>query len=139
MILLDTNIVIDARDQSTARGVRSAALIADAVLGEGAAVNAIVYAELCVGQGEEADVASELLGAGITILDIPAAAAPICGRAYTRYRRSRRRSGGGEPPRLPLPDFFIGAHAELMGWKLATRDTERYRKYFEKVELIEPQ
>jgi len=22
--------------------------------------------------------------------------------------------------------FFIGAHAELMGWKLATRDTERF-------------
>ena len=31
---------------------------------------------------------------------------------------------------MPLPDFFIGAHAELMGWKLATRDVERYRIYF---------
>jgi len=39
---------------------------------------------------------------------------------------------------MPLPDFFIGAHALVMGWKLATRDTERYRLYFPKVELIEP-
>jgi predicted nucleic acid-binding protein len=35
-------------------------------------------------------------------------------------------------------DFFIGAHAELLGWKLATRDVERYRIYFPAVELIEP-
>jgi len=26
----------------------------------------------------------------------------------------------------------------LMGWKLATRDPERFRLYFERVELIEP-
>ena len=62
----------------------------------------------------------------------------ICARAYTRYRSARRRSGGGQAPRTPLPDFFIGAHAELLGWKLATRDTERYRLYFPKVELLEP-
>jgi predicted nucleic acid-binding protein len=37
-----------------------------------------------------------------------------------------------------LPDFFVGALAELMGWKLATRDMERYRLYFPDVELIEP-
>ncbi len=137
MILFDTNIVIDAQDQGTTRGARAAALIAEAVSGEGAAVNAIAFAELCVGQPDEADVVSELLEAGITILDVPAAASPICGRAYTRYKSSRRRSGGGEAPRIPLPDFFIGAHAQLMGWKIATRDTDRYRRYFEKVELIE--
>ena len=44
----------------------------------------------------------------------------------------------GKASSVPLPDFFIGAHAELMGWKLATRDVERYRRYFPAVELIEP-
>jgi predicted nucleic acid-binding protein len=77
-------------------------------------------------------------GAGVAIFDLPVAAAVICGRAYGRYRLARRRSGGGEAPSLPLPDFFIGAHAELMAWKLATRDVERYRIYFPAVELIEP-
>ena len=42
------------------------------------------------------------------------------------------------PEFVPLPDFFTGAHVELMGWKLATRDVERYRIYFPAVELIEP-
>jgi predicted nucleic acid-binding protein len=72
------------------------------------------------------------------MFDLPVAAAAICGRAYGRYRLAHRRSGGGEAPSVPLPDFFIGAHAELMRWKLATRDVERYRIYFPAVELIEP-
>lgn len=75
--------------------------------------------------------------AGIVILDLPVAAAGICGRAYRRYRLARTRLGGGKAPSVPLADFFIGAHAELMGWKLATRDVERYRIYFPAVELIE--
>jgi hypothetical protein len=37
-----------------------------------------------------------------------------------------------------LPGNQTGAHAELMGWKLATRDVERYGIYFPAVELIEP-
>ena len=138
MILFDTNIVIDARDQRSAEGAWAAELVAEAVRSGGAGVNAIGFAELCVGQPEGADVESELLAAGFTVLDLPAGASVICDRAYTKYRRARRRSGGGEAPRVPLPDFFIGAHAELMGWPLATRDTERYRRYFPNVKLIEP-
>ena len=138
MILFDTNVVIDARDQDSARGARAAALIAEAASNREAAVDAIIFAELCVGQTEGLDVESELQAAGFTILDLPAAAAVICGYAYTKYKTSRRRSGGRAAPSTPLPDFFIGAHAQLMGWKLATRDTERYRLYFPGVELIEP-
>ena len=138
MILFDTNVVIDARDQRSVEGARAADLVAEAVRSGGAAVNAIGFAELCVGQPEGAEVESELLAAGFTILDLPAAASWICGRAYTNYRLARRRAGGGEAPKVPLPDFFIGAHAELMGWPLATRDTERYRRYFPNVKLIEP-
>jgi predicted nucleic acid-binding protein len=138
MTLFDTNVVIDARDNSSGFGARSAALIAGAVLHEGAAINAIVFAELCVGQTEFAGVEAELRAAGFHIVDIPAAASPICGKAYTRYRLARKRSKGGDAPSTPLPDFFIGAHAELMGWDLATRDSERFRLYFPKVKLVEP-
>jgi predicted nucleic acid-binding protein len=138
VILFDTNVVIDARHQSTPYGARSAALVAEAVSNGDAAINAIVFAELCVGQIEPAAVESELVAAGFRILDVPAAASLICGQAYTQYRIARRRSRGSDAPRTPLPDFFIGAHAQLMGWKLATRDSEHYRLYFPDVELIEP-
>ncbi|MGC4004403.1 MAG: hypothetical protein QM811_15315 [Pirellulales bacterium] len=38
----------------------------------------------------------------------------------------------------PLPDFFIGAHAEVEGFTLVTRDPARYRTYFPGVPLIVP-
>src|SRR5207249_1564295 len=95
-------------------------------------------AELCVGVDEPQTLEDELRAEGLHLLDIPAKVAAICGTAYTRYKALRRRSGGGTAPSVPLPDFFIGAHAELMGWPLATRDTERFRLYFPNVQLIEP-
>ena len=138
MILIDTNVIIDAHHRQSRFRSSSAALIANAVGAEGAALNAVVLAELCVGQDDPSALAGELRAEGLDILDVPAAASPICGRAYAHYRAARRKSRGGEAPAMPLPDFFIGAHAELMGWKLATRDTERFRLYFPDVELIAP-
>jgi predicted nucleic acid-binding protein len=38
-----------------------------------------------------------------------------------------------------LPDFFIGAHAQIARLPLLTRDTRRYRSYFPEVELIAPE
>ena len=138
MILIDTNIIIDARHRTSPFHRWAEELIAEALSAGGIAVNAIVLAELCVGQDDPSAVEVELRAKGLNIIDVPAAASALCGRAYTRYRLARRRSGGGEAPHIPLPDFFIGAHAQLMGWKLATRDSERFRLYFPGVELIEP-
>lgn len=138
MILFDTNIIIDAHKQQSPFCSAAMGLIGQAVEAEGAAINPIVLAELAVGQDSVAGVQTELLAEGFEILDLPAAAAGLCARAYTEYRAARKQSGGGDAPLVPLPDFFIGAHAELMGWKLATRDTDRYRVYFPQVELIHP-
>lgn len=139
MILLDTNVVVDAQNETSPFFERARKLIVEAVAAAGAAVNAITLAELCAGKSNVADlVQTELRLAGVQLFDLPADAAPICGKAYRQYRLARRKSAGGQAPATPLPDFFIGAHAELMGWKLATRDPERFRLYFERVELIEP-
>ncbi|HYK87518.1 MAG TPA: hypothetical protein VE398_02020 [Acidobacteriota bacterium] len=75
---------------------------------------------------------------GWKLLDIPAAAAEVCARAYLAYRRRRKTESGKELPTVPLPDFFIGAHAEIMGWTLATADEDRYKIYFPKVRLKVP-
>lgn len=137
MILLDTNVVIDAHNPSPYQAwARS--LIPAAVLESGAVINSIILAELYAGPSEGEAIEEDMRRAGVLIVDLPAAASVICGRAYARYRDARRKSRGGNAPATPLPDFFIGAHAELMGWKLATRDSERFRLYFPDVELIEP-
>ena len=138
MILLDTNVIIDAHRGAGNDRLRAMNLISLAVTGSGAAINCVTLAELYAGPRRGEDIEEDMRRAGVAILDVPIATAAICGRAYRRYRLARRRSGGGEAPHLPLPDFFVGAHAELMGWKLATRDVERYRIYFPAVELIEP-
>jgi predicted nucleic acid-binding protein len=139
LILLDTNVVVDAQNEGSPFYTWSNQVIAEGISGNGVAINAIILAELCSAARVDSDkVQSELQSAAIRIMDLPAQAAAICDRAYRRYRLARTRSGGGKAPSVPLPDFFIGAHAELMGWKLATRDVERYRFYFPAVELIEP-
>ncbi len=63
---------------------------------------------------------------------IPFEAAFLAGKAFFAYR-----SRGGTK-RLPLPDFFIGAHAAVAGYSLMTRDATRYRTYFPKLSLISP-
>ena len=138
MILLDTNVIIDAHYGVGNHRVHARNLISSAVIDTGAAINCITLGELYAGPKRGEEIEEDMRRAGIAVLDLPVAAAAICGRAYRRYRIARARSGGGKAPSMPLPDFFIGAHAELMGWKLATRDFERYRIYFPAVELIEP-
>jgi predicted nucleic acid-binding protein len=138
MILLDTSVVIDARDPSQADHGWAAGEIEAAVTGEGAGINTVILAELCAGSPRPENIEPEIRKLGLNIFDLPASMATICGQAYRHYLVARRTSGGGSAPKTPLPDFFIGAHAEAMGWKLATRDSERIARYFPKVSLITP-
>jgi predicted nucleic acid-binding protein len=138
MILLDTNVVVDALDKTQAHHAWSKKQIEDAVVAEGGGISVVTLAELCAGARNPEDVEPEVKRLGIIVHDVPAAAAVICGKAYRRYVTARRGSGGSAPPKVPLPDFFIGAQAEIMGWKIATRDQERFKKYFPKVALVTP-
>lgn len=138
MILLDTNVLIYASDARSPHCRWARRTIAEAVAGEGAAINGVTLAELCVGDAEPSTVADRVRGWGVEALDIPAAAAEIAARAFLIYRQRRKRGSGKESLAVPLPDFFIGAHAQIMGWTLATADTDRYRSYFPKVKLKTP-
>ena len=138
MILIDTNVLIDARDSSQPDHSWAARLIEEAAAGEGGGVNAVILAELCVGSPKPEDVEPEIKKLGLEIFDLPATVATTCGKAYRRYLAARRSSGGGAAPKTPLPDFFIGAHADTMGWKLATRDGDRIARYFPEVSLVTP-
>jgi predicted nucleic acid-binding protein len=37
-----------------------------------------------------------------------------------------------------MPDFYIGAHAAVAGYRLLTRDVQRYRTYFQAIDIIAP-
>ena len=138
MILLDTNVLIYASTDQSPFLEWARHTIATGVSEDGAAVNAVSLAEICVGDAEPETVADRLRSWGITLLDVPAAAAEPCAKAYRGYRERRRAESGRDAPSLPLPDFFIGAHAQVMSWLLATADEGRFRTYFPTVTLLTP-
>jgi predicted nucleic acid-binding protein len=138
VILLDTNVLIYAYETDSPFRSWARDTIADGVSGGGAAINAVCLAEICVGDEEPETVADRIRSWGIQILDVPSAAAPICARAYQAYRRRRKAESGKNAPRSPLPDFFIGAHAEIMEWPVATADPRRFKTYFPAVDLQTP-
>ena len=137
-MLLDTNVLLYAAESGSQYRDWARDTIARAVSTEGAAINAVCLAEICVGETEPTTAAERIRSWGVQIFAVPAAAADICASAYRRYRSRRRRQSGKDSPRMPLPDFFIGAHAEFMGWPLATVDTSRFATYFPSVRLLAP-
>jgi len=74
----------------------------------GAAVNAVTVAELCAGDRHPDKVEADLRNWGMKILDVPAAAASICGQAHRCYTLARRASGGGMAPKFRCRIFSSG-------------------------------
>lgn len=138
MILLDTNVLIYAADRESPFRSWARETIASAVADDSAMINAVILAELCVGDLEPETVPDRVRSWGVRVLDVPAATAPVCAQAYLAYRQRRNAESGKDAPRAPLPDFFIGAHAQIMGWPLATADPARYETYFPSVDLETP-
>jgi predicted nucleic acid-binding protein len=94
--------------------------------------NEIVYAELAVKSESEAQLDRALADLGLQLYTTPKSALFLAGKVFGQYRRA----GGARASNLP--DFFIGAHAQVTGLPLLTRDVARYRTYFPKVKLIAP-
>jgi predicted nucleic acid-binding protein len=95
-------------------------------------INPIVYAEVSIRFATIEDLEATVSPDFIERLSIPYEAAFLAGKAHLAYRK---RGGVGT---VPLPDFFIGAHAAVAGLRLLTRDSRRYRTYFPTVQLIAP-
>ena len=138
MMLLDTNVLIYASDEKSKHCRWARRVIAEGVSGAGAAVNAVSLAEVCVGDAEPQTVAGRIRSWGVAVIDVPVAASEVCALAYLGYRVRRKADSGKDAPALPLPDFFIGAHAQIMGWTLATADAGRFKTYFPAVPLRSP-
>ncbi len=129
--LIDSSVLLDVLAPSPWRQWSERSLAAAADEGE-VAINQVIYAEIAVGFRTRARLERALQGAGIKRLSLPWASAWLVAQAFARYRRA----GGSRA--LPLPDFFIGAHAEAAGLALLTRDPARVKTYFPAVTLIAP-
>ena len=132
MTLLDTNVLLDIATADPVwlkwleNQIRSVAL-------EGPiCINPIIYAELAPAFSSARELDCWLAPEVFKRLPLPYSAGWLAGAAFLKYRRS------GGVKTSPLPDFYIGAHAEAEGLVLVTRDPVRYRTYFPKVRLVAP-
>jgi predicted nucleic acid-binding protein len=129
--LVDSSVLLDVLAPSDWRQWSEKQLSAAADRGE-VAINQVVYAEIAVGFGSREQLERVLQRAGLVRVGLPWAASWLAARAFVTYRKR----GGSRA--TPLPDFFIGAHAEAAQIPLLTRDPQRVRSYFPAVELIAP-
>ncbi len=132
MILVDSNVLIDVIAPDQAWREWSANKLTEVGEAEELAINPIVFAEISMQYETIRQVDAALAPTGLVRLPLPYEAAFLAGKAHVTYRKR-----GGER-RSPLPDFFVGAHAEVAGLTLLTRDAARYRTYFPAVPLIAP-
>jgi predicted nucleic acid-binding protein len=96
------------------------------------AVNPIINAETSIGFEKMDELDAVLSSTYFRRLPLPWEAAFLAGKCFLDYRRKDGRK------RSPLPDFYIGAHAEISGMTLLTHDTPRYRSYFPALQIIAP-
>ena len=73
----------------------------------------------------------------LTLLDVARASMSEQALYFAAQAFKAYRARGGVKTNV-LPDFFIGAQAQVAGWTILTRDARRYRTYFPKVRLVEP-
>ncbi len=95
-------------------------------------INPLIYAEVSVGYQSIEELEELLPASDYEHEPLPYVAGFAAGKAYLRHRR-----GGGDK-RSPMPDFYIGAHAAVTGYRLLTRDARRYRTSFPAIDIIAP-
>jgi predicted nucleic acid-binding protein len=132
MTLIDTNVLLDILADDPRWSEWSLRQLAKRAAMGPAIINEIVYAEMSARMESQAEVERALADFDVRFDRVPLHAVFLAGRSYRRYR-----SSGGIRTGV-LPDFFIGAHAQVLGCPLLTRDVRRYRTYFPDVELIAP-
>lgn len=133
MTLVDTNVLLDLVTNDPVWADWSIRQLDGAAVKGPLIVNDVVYAELSVGFERIEDLDCLLDDAGVVMDEIPREALFLAGKAFRRYR-----TAGGARSGV-LPDFFIGAHAAVLGLPLLTRDAKRYRSYFPSVVLVAPE
>ena len=129
--LVDSNVIIDILEENTWSQWSERQVLSAAEAGQ-LVINQIVLAETASYFELVTNLDRSLAALRLTKEELPWPAAINAGLSHAQYRKQ-----GGERERA-LPDFLIGAHAAIKGYRLLTRDARRYRRYFPDLEIIAP-
>ena len=95
-------------------------------------VNLVIYTELLI-PGPDVEALDAMLDVYDTLRSpLPWECAGLAAKAYLSYRR------GGGTRHVPLPDFYIGAHAAVANLSVLSRDVRSYRSHFPRLCCIGP-
>lgn len=130
--LIDSNVLIDLAGQRNQWSEWSATAVKSAARRGPLVINPVIYAEVSIAFQKPEELDAALPEEVFRREDLPLSAAFHAGKAFLAYRR---RDGTRASP---LPDFYIGAHAAVAGYRLLSRDKGRYGTYFPTVTLISP-
>ena len=131
-VLVDSNVILDVATTDPRWAEWSERTLKEVANAAPLVINPLIFAEVSACFEKIEDVDSVLPVESFRREELPYAAAFLAGKCFVRYRRA------GGHRRSPLPDFYIGAHAAVAGYRLLTRDSRRYRSYFPTVRLIAP-
>ncbi|MBY3238829.1 type II toxin-antitoxin system VapC family toxin [Rhizobium laguerreae] len=131
--LVDTNILVDLAVVGSDWHGWSRRRMLDVFKDGPVLINPIIYSEFSVRYDDVDEVDRLLPQDEFRRENLPWPAAFAAAAAFRLYRRA-----GCGRERI-LPDFFIGAHAVIRGYRILTRDPSGYRSYFPSVDLITPE
>jgi predicted nucleic acid-binding protein len=130
--LVDLNVLLDLFTKDPQWSAWSRTRLAEALDRGPVLVNQVVYGEVA-DRFSTIEALDEVLTPDRFVRgNLPWAAAFLAATCYRDYRRR-----GGRRASI-LPNFFIGAHAAVLGLQLLTRDGARDRAYFPTVDVIAP-
>lgn len=131
-VIVDSNVLIDVLGPPGPWQAWSSSMLAATADEAPLVINPVIYAELAIGYAAIEDLDAALPETWIRREEVPYPAAFLAARCFIDYRRR-----GGQRTGV-LPDFLVGAHAAVTGYRLLTRDASRYRTYFRRLDLIAP-
>lgn len=92
----------------------------------------VVYAEVGVGLASQSELDRVLAALGIQFEPVREDAAWQAGENFKQYRQQ------GGPRQHLIPDFLVGAHAQVQANRLAAKDRGYLRRYFPSLALLQP-
>lgn len=132
MILVDSNVLLDVLTMDPNWYNWSASKLGSLSQFHELIINDIIYTEISIGFKKIEELEEVLSDDFFKIAPIPKEALFLAGKAFLNYKSNK----GGKSS--VLPDFFIGAHASILGIELLTRDISRYKTYFPRLRIISP-
>jgi predicted nucleic acid-binding protein len=132
VVLVDTNVLVDVLQDDPQWADWSIGQLRAQASVHQLVINPIIYAEVSLAYSTFEALDKVVAKMELVLLELPRPALFLAGKAFAQYRRR-----GGNKHQV-LPDFFIGAHAAVLGCSLLTRDAARFRSYFPTLRVLAP-